>query len=43
MQSSAMLTSMCRGNCIVWLDKDRGAVEPGEQVLVQPFFGLLDS
>lgn len=41
MQSSAMLTSMCKGNCIVWLDKDRDAVLPGESVTIQPFFGLL--
>lgn len=40
MQSSAMLTSMCRGNCIVWLEKDRETVQPGETVQVQPFFGL---
>ena len=40
MQSSAMLTSLCRGNCIVWLGRDRGPVEPGETVEVQPFFRL---
>ena len=42
MQSSAMLTSLCRGNCIVWLDADRDIVQPGETVEVQPFFGLFD-
>ena len=41
MQSSAMLTSLCKGNCIVWLEKERETVMPGEKVQVQPFFGLL--
>ena len=40
MQSSAMLTSMCKGNCIVWIDKDRDSVLPGETVEIHPFSGL---
>ncbi len=40
MQSSAMLTSMCIGNCIVWIEKDRETVMPGEKVTIHPFFGL---
>ena len=40
MQSSAMLTSMCKGNCIVWIDKDRDSVLPGETVEIHPLSGL---
>ncbi len=39
-QGSGILTSMVRGNCFIVVEHDRGPVEPGEMVAVQPFEGL---
>ncbi|WP_295540785.1 gephyrin-like molybdotransferase Glp [uncultured Thiohalocapsa sp.] len=36
-QGSGILTSMSHGNCFIVLPPDRGAVEPGEWVMVEPF------
>lgn len=40
-QGSGQLSSMVRANCFIVLEEDRGAVEAGEEVAVQPFEGLL--
>jgi molybdopterin molybdotransferase len=36
-QGSGILTSMSRGNCFILLETDRGGVDPGDSVRVQPF------
>jgi len=36
-QGSGVLTSMSEGNCFIVLPEQRGSVEPGETVSVQPF------
>ncbi len=41
-QGSGILTSMSRANCLIVLVPERGTIEPGEWVSVQPFEGLLD-
>lgn len=40
-QGSGILRSMGTGNCFVVLPAERGSVEPGETVTVQPFAGLV--
>ncbi len=40
-QGSHVLTSMSRANCFIVLPADWGDVEPGTEVEVQPFFGLV--
>jgi len=39
-QGSGILRSMSEANCFIVLEQDRGRVEAGEQVLIQPFQGL---
>jgi molybdopterin molybdotransferase len=36
-QGSGILSSMVAGNCLIVLEEERGDVEPGESVLVEPF------
>jgi len=38
---SALLHTMSDANCFIVLPAERGPVEPGERVEVQPFFGLM--
>jgi molybdopterin molybdotransferase len=38
-QGSGILSSMVAGNCLVVIEEDRGDVEPGDMVLVEPFSG----
>ena len=38
-QGSGILSSMVTGNCLVVIEEQRGDVEPGEVVLVEPFSG----
>lgn len=38
---SGLLHTMSDANCFIVLDDDAGSVEPGTQVNVQPFFGLV--
>ncbi len=40
-QGSGMLSSMAHADCFIVLEADRGKVEAGERVLVQPFEGLV--
>ncbi len=40
-QGSGILHSMSEANCFIILPDDCGAVEPGTEVDVQPFFGLV--
>lgn len=40
-QGSGILRSMAEGNCFIVLPAERGSVEPGEMVTVQPFAGLV--
>ena len=40
-QGSGILSSMSRANCYIILEKDRGSVAAGEQVIVEPFDELL--
>ena len=40
-QGSGILRSMSLANCFVVLPHDAGDIEPGTQVMIQPFFGLL--
>lgn len=40
-QGSGVLRSMSEANCIIVVEHDRGNVEPGEAVDVQPFEGLI--
>ena len=40
-QGSHVLTSMSRANCFIVLPAEWGDVEPGTEVEVQPFFGLV--
>ena len=40
-QASHILTSMSKANCFIELDKDQANVEPGNNVKIQPFYGLL--
>lgn len=40
-QSSGVLTSLARANCLVVLEAERGEVAPGETVAVQPLEGVL--
>ncbi|MCW8885074.1 MAG: molybdopterin-binding protein, partial [Motiliproteus sp.] len=40
-QGSGILTSMSRANCLIVLEQERGTVEAGEAVWVQPFDGLI--
>jgi molybdopterin molybdotransferase len=40
-QGSGILSSMSNANCFVVLPMDSGRVEAGEQVTVQPFFGIM--
>ena len=37
---SGLLHTMSDANCFIILPEDGGRVEPGEEVDVQPFFGL---
>jgi molybdopterin molybdotransferase len=39
-QGSGILRSMAEANCFIVLEQDRGRVEAGEEVQVQPFQGL---
>ena len=39
-QGSGILRSMSEANCFIVLEQERGRVEAGEEVLVQPFQGL---
>lgn len=41
MQGSGILRSMAQANCFIILPMDAGQVEPGTEVNVQPFFGLV--
>jgi molybdopterin molybdotransferase len=36
-QGSGILTSMVAANCLIVLEEERGDVNPGETVLVEPF------
>lgn len=40
-QGSAMLKSLSQANCFIVLPEQRGAVEAGDEVLIQPFDGLI--
>ena len=40
-QGSGILSSMSRANCYIILEKDRGSVTAGEQVIIEPFDELL--
>lgn len=40
-QGSGILTSMSQGDCFILLETECDGVAPGEQVLVQPFAGLV--
>lgn len=40
-QGAGVLSSMAEANCFIVLEEDRGAVEPGDVVTVQPFRGLV--
>lgn len=40
-QGSGILSSMSQANCFVILGMDNAGVEPGEEVDVQPFFGIV--
>ena len=40
-QGSGVLRSMSEANCIIVVEHERGNVEPGEAVDVQPFEGLV--
>lgn len=40
-QGSGILSSMSQANCFVVLEPDRGDVEPGDSVTVEPFFALV--
>lgn len=40
-QGSGILSSMSRANCYIILEKERGSVASGEQVIVEPFDELL--
>ncbi len=41
-QGSGILSSLTRADCFIVLEHDRGRVEPGELVKVQPLRGILD-
>ncbi|WP_353348746.1 molybdopterin molybdotransferase MoeA [Oceaniserpentilla sp. 4NH20-0058] len=40
-QGSGMLTSMSRANCYIVLEQDRGSVQAGDTVMIEPFDRLL--
>lgn len=40
-QGSHILTAMSYANCFIVLDKESGNIEAGEEVKVQPFYGLI--
>lgn len=40
-QGSGLLTSMSQANCYIVLEQDRGSVEAGEMVMIEPFDGVL--
>ena len=40
-QGSGILRSMSEANCFILLDPDRSSVDPGEEVVVQPFQNLI--
>lgn len=40
-QGSGLLTSMSQANCYIVLEQDRGHVEKDEEVLIEPFDGLI--
>jgi molybdopterin molybdotransferase len=40
-QGSGILSSMSRANCFIVLEADKSDVQTGDQVLVQPFAGLI--
>lgn len=40
-QGSGILTSMSEANCFILLDEERGSVSAGDQVVIQPFEGLI--
>ena len=40
-QASHILTSMSQANCFIILAKEQGSVEVGENVIIQPFKGLM--
>lgn len=40
-QSSAVLTSVAQANCFLLLEQDRGTIETGEIITIQPFDSLL--
>jgi molybdopterin molybdotransferase len=39
-QGSGILRSMCQANCFIVLGADQRNVEPGDEVIIQPFHGL---
>jgi molybdopterin molybdotransferase len=41
-QSSDVLSSMSKANCFIVLEQDRGNVEAGETVTIEPFNALMD-
>ena len=40
-QGSHVFSSFSRANCFIVLERDRGSVEPGEWVEIEPFNALL--
>jgi len=38
---SGVLTSMSQANCFILLPEENSGVEPGDQVVIQPFAGLI--
>jgi molybdopterin molybdotransferase len=40
-QGSHVLSSMSKANCFIVLPLECGNIEPGTEVEVQPFFGLI--
>ncbi len=40
-QKTGAMASMINGNCFIYLDDEAGPAEPGKEVLVVPFFGVI--
>ncbi len=40
-QKTGAMASMINGNCFIYLDEQAGPAEPGAEVLVTPFFGVI--
>jgi molybdopterin molybdotransferase len=40
-QGSGVLRSMSLANCFIVMEREQGDLEPGDQVMVQPFAGLI--